>query len=500
MTIPQVQALSGGLALNTPADAVLDSVIHTVPLSSHYYIPLVDYTRTLIEPQVSIGDSVLTGQPIANGLVSPSSGIISAVCDHPWPHPSKTLVPTIVVEADGQDTYCEHHAVPVDGSITEHLDRLRMLGVNGLGGAAFSSFRKILSASKYGTPELIINAVECEPGISCDDALMQSQAAEIVDACESLCGWLSITDAQFAIEDDKTVSMSAVRQQLDQRASNIQLVSMPAVYPSGAESLLVQRLKGRTLSAGEYASDAGILCLNVATVLSIHRALQGQAAIDRIVTVSTESLMTSINLQVRIGTPIAEVLNCAGSISSEIADAIEANPSRVKMGGPLSGFEDSINDAPVMASTNALVVGAVAPKELESACIRCSECATVCPVDLLPQELFSAASSDDFETTKRYSLDSCILCGCCDLVCPSNIPLTPWFRYAKGAVQQIRIDERSAALALERNHKHTARIETRAKKKAAADALRREAAAVREKSANDIKSALDRVKAKRSSR
>jgi electron transport complex protein RnfC len=32
---------------------------------------------------------------------------------------------------------------------------------------------------------------------------------------------------------------------------------------------------------------------------------------------------------------------------------------------------------------------------------------------------------------KDYNLDQCFECGCCAYVCPSNIPLTQYFRIAK---------------------------------------------------------------------
>jgi electron transport complex protein RnfC len=42
------------------------------------------------------------------------------------------------------------------------------------------------------------------------------------------------------------------------------------------------------------------------------------------------------------------------------------------------------------------------------------------------------AQARDYETmAKDYFLDQCFECGCCAYVCPSNIPLTQYFRIAK---------------------------------------------------------------------
>ena len=64
-------------------------------------------------------------------------------------------------------------------------------------------------------------------------------------------------------------------------------------------------------------------------------------------------------------------------------------------------------------------------------CIRCGECAVVCPINLLPQQLFWYSESDHFEQLQAYDLAACIECGKCDGVCPSQIPLVQHFRDAK---------------------------------------------------------------------
>lgn len=80
----------------------------------------------------------------------------------------------------------------------------------------------------------------------------------------------------------------------------------------------------------------------------------------------------------------------------------------------------------------------------EQPCIRCGECATVCPIQLLPQQLFWYACADDEAKLRSYGLTDCIECGCCDLVCPSHIPLTADFRNAKARFQELA-DEKARA-------------------------------------------------------
>ncbi|MEL7186544.1 MAG: electron transport complex subunit RsxC, partial [Pseudomonadota bacterium] len=52
--------------------------------------------------------------------------------------------------------------------------------------------------------------------------------------------------------------------------------------------------------------------------------------------------------------------------------------------------------------------------------------------------------SDNEVKLRDFGLTDCIECGCCDLVCPSHIPLTADFRVAKGRIQELA-DEKARA-------------------------------------------------------
>lgn len=498
MIVEKIHALPGGLALRRPANSDVNTTIYELPLQPRYYLPLLDYSRTVIHPSVSIGDSVQGGELLAPGIVAPTSGSIIDFAEHPWLHPSNTTVPTLILEADNRDKSIIWEPLEVSRySYAEKLARINQAAVHGLGGAAFSTAKKIQRASESKKTTLIINAVECEPGICCDDALVQQQTSDILKACKSLCEWLDIPTALFAIEDDKSDAIEKLQAAIGEHASKIELIVLPAIYPSGAEAPLVQRLTGITLAKKQRAADVGVLCLNVATVLSIHRALQGHAAVDRVISITTTDLKHSVNIRARFGTPINALLSYARTQNTAIDNELNKNNSTVRIGGPVSGFTMTLNASPVLASTNTLLVGSETQPPETSACIRCTECSIVCPVNLLPQELYSAAKANDLAWAARYSLDTCVLCGCCDLVCPASIPLTNWFRYAKDSTNQQSEDVKAAELARNRSEKNKDRVQRLATQKEQADTERLAAATKRKSSSDDITAALARVKKKR---
>lgn len=111
------------------------------------------------------------------------------------------------------------------------------------------------------------------------------------------------------------------------------------------------------------------------------------------------------------------------------------------MGGSMMGFTLPHADVPVVKITNCLLAPSVAelpPRDDEMNCIRCSKCAEVCPVKLLPQQLYWYSKAGDHENAEKYNLSDCIECGACAWVCPSNIPLVHYYRQEKAEIQHLR--------------------------------------------------------------
>jgi len=77
-------------------------------------------------------------------------------------------------------------------------------------------------------------------------------------------------------------------------------------------------------------------------------------------------------------------------------------------------------------------------------CIRCGDCADICPAQLQPHELLQKIKLQDYRSTEQLGVFDCTECGHCDLVCPSHIALTAQFKNAKINIRERKHIKASA--------------------------------------------------------
>jgi len=182
---------------------------------------------------------------------------------------------------------------------------------------------------------------------------------------------------------------------------------------------------------------------------------QGSPCVTRIVTVTGSGVRRPANLEARIGTPIAELVAACGGYT----DA--PRPQYLIAGGSLTGRALATDAIALTKGLNCVLVATPADltgRPAEMPCIRCGDCATVCPAGLLPQQLHRAAQSDDAAGLERHGLGACIECGCCDYVCPSAIPLTARFGAARERRRLNDLERYRATQARERYQRHRERL------------------------------------------
>ena len=495
----------GGLELPGHKDLSTGQPIRQAALPKRLVLPLQQHIGAAASPVVQVGDKVRKGDLLASpdGFVSApihasTSGTVVAIEEHPVPHPSGLAALCIVLESDGEDRWRDRHPHPDFDTLdpSELRNIIRDAGIVGLGGAGFPAFIKLNPGARTSIETLILNGAECEPFISCDDMLMRERAEEVVLGARIMRHALHAKRCLIGIEDNKPEALAAMRSALQHlNQPEIEIAVIPSRYPTGGEKQLIRVLTGKEVPSQGLPIDIGVVCHNVATAASIYRAVEkDEPLLSRIVTITGHAAARPQNLEVLIGTPIDEVLAQAGGDNGQ--------PHRLLLGGPMMGFELKQRELPLTKTANCLLLATPedAPKrQAISDCIRCGQCAQVCPMRLLPQQLYWHARAKDFEKIQDYDLFDCIECGCCSHVCPAHLPLVEFYRFAKTHIWAQEREKKLADLARERHEFRLFRQEREKAEKAA----RHKAKAAVAKGDDDeakkaaIKAAMERAKAKK---
>ena len=466
MTAPtyDLGKLHGGLRLPPSKSGSTAQPAYEIPVPGQLVLPIAQHVGNPAQPIVGIGERVLKGQLIAEldgALGAPihasSSGKVVAIERWPISRRHGDPGPCIVIETDGEDRAIElaDTPPPFDSLAPETLLQIILQGgIVGLGGAVFPTAQKLMQANTCEIDHLILNGVECEPYISCDDVLMRERAREVIGGAQILMHALGLDICFIVVESDKPEALHELAEVMtDIRDDRLVLKQVPSIYPSGGEDQLVQLVTNREVPSGGLPSDVGCLVQNVGTAAAIYDWVQNhEPLISRITTITGDGIAQPMNVKTRIGTTVADVVNFAGGYTDVAKQLI--------IGGPMTGKSVSTDRVPIVKATNCILVLSETPSPgPEMPCIRCGDCAAVCPVQLLPQQLFWYACADDEKRMRSYGLTDCIECGCCDLVCPSHIPLTADFRKAKGRIRELADEKARAERARRRFEARNERLE-----------------------------------------
>ena len=406
-------------------------------------IPMQQHIGAPCQPLVKVGDHVLRDQKIGDGegLCVPVHASISGtvVAVEPRPHTSGREVMAVVIENDFKDERIPSQVPEIPFTEMDNdliLHTIRESGIVGMGGAAFPGNVKALSAMGH-VDTLIANACECEPYITADDSLLRTTPDQVLTGMEILRKVLNPERTVLAVEDNKQQAIERLKTLMPSHPE-IELVVLPTRYPQGAEKQLIQSVTGREVAPGQLPVSVGCAVFNVSTYAAIYRAIcWGVPLTQRIVTVSGETVKQPQNFNVRIGTPIRELIAKAGGLTEET--------ERVISGGPMMGFAQSNLDVPVIKATNSILC---LPKDRNGAaenpvCLRCGKCVGVCPMRLQPLYMYRYSKCEDVAQLERLNLMDCMECGSCAFTCPGKLPLVELFRKGKGLVRQAQAERKA---------------------------------------------------------
>lgn len=396
----------------------------------YVYIPLISGNDRNITAVVKKGDYIYKGSVIGkrkgNFRLPIHSSVSGTVIDFvEKKYIDGSFVKCVVIENDFKEKIEERQFVRKtinDYTKEQFIKKLQECGISGMGGAGFPTYVKYNTNKKINT--LIVNAVECEPYITADIALIKEKCEEILEAIDAIMDINGIKECFIGIKKDNKI-ISLFENYLG-TYPRIKIVTVPNLYPMGWERNLVKYIK--KVSYKKFPLEKGIVVNNLSTIYAIYEALRcNKPLIERIVTFTGNMLKKPQNVYVKIGTPVKDVIEHIGGYKRN-KDVI------IIAGGAMMGTSIIDDEFIIDENLNCVLVIKEPKEEAVLNCLRCGKCVSICPSHLSP--VLIKDNLKNIDILKTLCPDKCVECGLCSYICPSKINIRGCVKQAKKIISE----------------------------------------------------------------
>lgn len=415
------------------------------PLPKQAYFPLSQHIGAPAKPVVQRGDKVKVGTLIAEAggfvsapIYSSVSGTVAKI---------DTVIdatgyrkPAIIINVEGDewvdsiDRSEKLETLEGHSELTpeEIVERIKVAGVTGMGGAGFPTFIKLCPPPGAKAECVIINGVECEPYITSDYRLMVEHADEILVGLDLLMKAAKVDKGYIGIETNKPEAIKLLTEKT-RNNERVEIVPLKQRYPQGGEKQLVDAVIRRQVPAPPAIPvNVGAIVQNVGTAFAVYQAvMKHKPLFERYTTVTGKRLAHPGNFLVRMGTPMSDLITLCGGMPE--------GDNKLLAGGPMMGKALTSVDVPICKGTNSVTIISEdeARRKPIQPCIRCAKCVNVCPMGLEPFLLATVSSKHLWDKAESEDITSCIECGSCQFTCPSHRPILDNIRLGKSTVMGI---------------------------------------------------------------
>ena len=386
---------------------------------------------------VSEGDDVFVGQLLCseedkNPVHASVSGKVSLI-----KRDDDGNALSIVIENDKKDTL-DPSIIPFTKKLTETspdeiLDIIKRSGICE-SGDGYSVARR-LECALGGARRLIVNCTECEPILCARHKLALEYTTDIINGAKILLRALEVRFVDIAVDNK---DMSVIRR-LEAVIGDNPLLRLRVTdykYPQEDKRLIVNAVTGKEPPVRETTSQLGYVVFTAETCAAIFRAFsQGMPQITKTVTVGGDCIKTPKVLEVPIGTPLLDIIDCCGGIVGE--------EKRIVCGSLMKGKALPNRDYCVAKRDTAFLFLSedyIKPGK-DSECIRCGICVANCPMHLMPLYLAKQSKKGNVKKALAMGLKSCIECGTCTYNCPSGVEHVYHIRKTKAAYNEEKTQE-----------------------------------------------------------
>jgi len=417
----------GGITFSDPTVPSRDSCVVAF-LPSLSVIPLIQHSGGRAYPVVSVGDVVKEGMLLARGKGPGSANIHASVPGRiirmiSWKNSTGKIQDGFVIRMEGsfeklgkkEELFAWQGMVPYD--IQRTISDFGVVEMEGMGrpvSEIISSFRS--------APEPITLVARCvfdDPWLAADYVLCKERIAEVAEGAAIVARTCRVSRIVCAVSKTEKELGEAFFSAGEKWGLPIEVVVVGSKYPQRNRREL--ELVLRNFEKKEGIELGSLFILSPATLAAVYDAVKlRKPVMERYITVGGSAVKHPQIMKVRIGKRIGDIFSECGGF--------KASPKKVAVGSPLLGQPLGDLDEPVTKTSYAvfaLLEGF--HNESRNSCINCGECRNVCPVGLDPEELYKKALVSGKNSANAVSSDmstECHACGCCEIVCPSQLPLS----------------------------------------------------------------------------
>lgn len=288
-------------------------------------------------------------------------------------------------------------------------------GLTGRSGNGFDVSRK-LEAFHKESGTLIINAVECDPGLVTDSWLYRNKQSFIQQGAMIIKNALCLDQVILATKEPLN------------RIDEIQQVKVIDRFPMGYENYLIKYVLGITIANNELPQDKGILVLNVQTVIAIAELTRNvMAGHYKYITVANLFTAEAKVVRVRIGDRVQEI------VKSCFPQSVR-NTKHIYAGGGAFSCHKVTEGEQIQDTTGYIAIGEMPNYEEAGKCKGCGGCTKNCPAGVVVHKIIQHVDKNGMNMAsncKEFNPTACIGCGACTYGCVAGKDVREVVKWAK---------------------------------------------------------------------
>ncbi|MBQ8680544.1 MAG: SLBB domain-containing protein [Treponema sp.] len=401
-------------------------------------IPLSEDDTEGLEVLVREGDRVKEGDVIAKtkGLHIHSSvpGIVQKIEQMQYSNGKQGLCAFVAL--NGAFSYLGKKSVAQEWQSYESqtvLFLLREAGVVNSFGKLIPIATQIKKTKNANSSAVVVRLFDCDPSFVTESFMASNYLAEVLEGTGIIARAFGVKSVILAYSvTDKNNLKDRIDSLLAERAfalfgadTDFSCIGIDTKkYPAGTMHDITAAVKKANKSESVEKLGKKDLFVDSCTSLNAYNAVAlRKPLVSTFVHVTGDCLNSAAMLNVRVGTPLRDIVEQCGGFKREL--------SKIIINGIVSGKAVSSLDIPVSRGMKSVefVPARQVTFQCGENCVRCGNCRKICPVHLWPGNLFRIAHLSSLENACEADKNAyksvilCSECGLCNAVCSSRLPL-----------------------------------------------------------------------------